>query len=165
MTALAHYPAPIREYSCAADMRRDAAALKARMYAPTGVVDEPEPPAALVEPYPPPRIVYRLPEPSPQAFAMKAMTVGFWCPSMPARAIMKGVAGSAGYRVSEILADDRRAKLVAVRWAAMIAVAQSSPNMSISAIAGMFKRDHTTVLSAFKRAGYHHGRKGGEARS
>lgn len=76
-----------------------------------------------------------------------------------ARAIAAEVAALNGMRFSEILGDRRDKPAVLVRDAAIRAIADSRPDMSLTAIGRVFRRDHTTIMHSLRKT-----KKPGQAR-
>lgn len=150
---LTHHPAPVREYRDAARLIADARELKRRMWAPTGIVDRAEPAPAADPPE-----TYSIPDRRPQSLAMREMTKGFWCPSMPPKAIIRALAHTSGECAAEVLSESRRSKVALARQRAMVILAMAKPAMSVISMAHAWGRDHTTLLHAFKKLGYKHGR-------
>lgn len=58
----------------------------------------------------------------------------------------------------DVLGTYRGPAVIRARHAVWVAVAIARPRWSVSRIAKFFSRDHTTILNAFKRLGYVHGR-------
>lgn len=76
-----------------------------------------------------------------------------------ARAIVSEVAGNNGLSFSEVVGARRDRHVVAVRDAAIRAVADARPDMSLPAISRIFHRDHTTIMHSLRKT-----KKPGQAR-
>src|SRR5690606_166366 len=73
---------------------------------------------------------------------------------VPAKEIIAHVAALHLVPVSEIIGDSRTRRVVAARHAAMKAVADNRPDLSLPRIAKYFGgRDHTTILHAIQKLG------------
>jgi hypothetical protein len=72
--------------------------------------------------------------------------------------IATAIARTHGCTLDEIRGERRMAQIVLARQEAMVAVAQARPDWSVYRIARWFGRHHATVLHAFKKLGYDHGR-------
>lgn len=66
---------------------------------------------------------------------------------------------------ADVMGRSRRTPIRQARWASLVAVAEARPLWSIVRLSTYFGLDHTTVLYAFKRLGYAHGRRTPERRS
>lgn len=81
------------------------------------------------------------------------------------RDVIADIAAQHGTTFSAVMGPTRGTEAACrARVEAMIAIAELRRGWSINRIAGFFGRDHTTVLAAFKRAGYDHGRRRPPAR-
>lgn len=65
-------------------------------------------------------------------------------------AIIARVASAHGVSVKDILAQDRADRIVAARRAAMVAIREVYPQMTLHEMARLFDRDHTTVLYSLR---------------
>lgn len=57
--------------------------------------------------------------------------------------------------VGEIVGPRRSRYLIAPRFEAIVAVAIERPDMSLPQIGRLFNRDHTSIINAFKKMGFH----------
>lgn len=55
--------------------------------------------------------------------------------------------------VVTLMGPDRTAPVLAARWAAMAAVHEAFPHLSLPRLGHAFQRDHTTILHALRRQG------------
>lgn len=62
------------------------------------------------------------------------------------RNIIAAVAATHGIPVEEIMGDSRRKHVVAARHEAMLTVVKHRPDLAISHVGRIFRRDHTVVL-------------------
>lgn len=79
-------------------------------------------------------------------------------PKERALSIVRRVAEEHGVAPSAIFGESRVKHVMLARRAAMVAIATEQPEWSVVRIGRLFNRDHTTVLHAFKQAGFAHGR-------
>lgn len=71
---------------------------------------------------------------------------------MPARTIIEHVSVAAGIPYAEIVGASRHRPIARARMTAMYEVRKLRPDLSLPQIAKIFRRDHTTVLYAIRRA-------------
>jgi len=76
-------------------------------------------------------------------------------PSTPfdARNLVARVAVWHGYTFDDVTGPSRSAPLVQARFDAIVAVATTYPGMSLPMMGRLFKRDHTSILSALRKRG------------
>jgi hypothetical protein len=87
------------------------------------------------------------------ALALYEQTIGKERLERGPRVIIERIAKHHGVTAAEITGHGRRAHVMHARFAALAAVREANPLMSTPKIASYFGgRDHTTVLSALKRA-------------
>ncbi|QRE76508.1 helix-turn-helix domain-containing protein [Methylobacterium aquaticum] len=55
--------------------------------------------------------------------------------------------------VVTLMGPDRTAPVLAARWAAIAAVHEAFPHLSLPRLGHVFQRDHTTILNALRRLG------------
>jgi chromosomal replication initiation ATPase DnaA len=67
-------------------------------------------------------------------------------------AILREVADRHGVSLASILGQGRAAELVAARHEAVALVHAARPDLSLPALGRIFKRDHTSILNALRRA-------------
>jgi chromosomal replication initiator protein len=67
--------------------------------------------------------------------------------------IIRNVAVAHGFRPCDILGDGKTRPLVVARYEAIHRVADAWPHLSLPAIGRIFRRDHTTILHALRKAG------------
>src|SRR5215216_4701599 len=70
------------------------------------------------------------------------------------RAKVRQIAAAYGVASDSIFSHNASAAIAAARRAAMVAVAKMRPDWPVAEVARFFRRHHTTVLEAFRRAGY-----------
>lgn len=63
-----------------------------------------------------------------------------------------------GVTVAEITGPRRGGKVLKARHAVIVAVYQARPDLTLPALGRMFNRDHTTILSALRKAGVYEAR-------
>ncbi len=67
--------------------------------------------------------------------------------------IIARVAAEHGFTLADILGQRRQANLVIARHAAVAEVVREHPSLSTTQLGGIFRRDHSTILHALRRAG------------
>lgn len=127
-----------RDFSSTEEMLQSYAEIRKRLY------------TAPVKPKPPPLLPEEL-LPVPDE---KSLPVG----KAELRAKIREIAAAHGVSYDSIIAHNTFAAVVAARREAMVAVAKMRPSWSLSEVARFFHRHHATVIEAFYRAGYIHGR-------
>lgn len=156
MSALTSYVAPVREYRTAEEMRAEAARLRRMTFA--GAPEPIEPKVNLVEfravrAFDPADLAWNSAPPPTvpmQQFPPIAMPSG---PRARARAIIKDVAEQRGFTPGELRNNRRHIALVNARREAMARVYVECPELSLPQIGRLFDKDHTTVMSALRKAG------------
>lgn len=73
-------------------------------------------------------------------------------PSELPKAIISNVARDYGFAVADILGKERGLRLCKARFAAVLAVKQAFPDYSTPRLGRLFKRDHSTIIHALRRA-------------
>lgn len=86
--------------------------------------------------------------PSPSEIAAYVPPVGT---IQPAQSIIRHVASLYGVSYGDIVGHRRNRKIVAARHAAVRAVADARPDMTLPGMGRVFNRDHTTLLHALRK--------------
>lgn len=144
--------APAREFTDAAALTAHYRALRERTWSPRTVPQRPDPTRTLTLPEARKDRVEReraaLQEDRARILELAAQVLTPEHLAREPRHIIAGVAAAFGFTHADIVGPRTLMPLVRARWAAITAVHEARPDLSLNRLGRIFNRDHTTIRHA-----------------